>query len=215
MRQAIRGSGSSWTCCEHYTDYDAYYRLVKTGRGRPGVPQAPRGRRAGEVHAAAPIQPRAEDRSDRGALPKQRAAPHEWPREGDGGDVGAPARRSLHAGASSTTSPRSQYDDIRPLVAFSGTVQRSVHRQGLHRARHEHRRSDRQTDQRGGAAGPVCVARLPDPAGGGEVPDWVSTSRCCKPCTWTNGWTACRQCKRCRGSTAWRRARRRPSCWTS
>ena len=41
------------------------------------------------------------------------------------------------------------YTDVRPLVAFSGTVRRSGHRAGLHRAGHEHGRRHRQADQRG------------------------------------------------------------------
>ena len=37
----------------HYTDYDTYYRLLKQAEDDPGIPQAPCGRCAGEVHAAA------------------------------------------------------------------------------------------------------------------------------------------------------------------
>ena len=70
----------------------------EAGRGRPGFPETPHSRRAGQVHDPPSLQHRAEDRGHRRALPRTRAPANRRPREGHGRDLLAASRRALPAG---------------------------------------------------------------------------------------------------------------------
>ena len=122
MRQAIE-EGFILDVLQHYIDYDAYYRLVKQAEDDPEVSQAPHGRGAGEVHDPPPAQHRPEDRGDHRALPQPRAPPY---RNGRAKAMVVTSSR-LHAVRYMQAFQRyiaaaRAIDDVRPLVAFSGTV---------------------------------------------------------------------------------------------
>ena len=171
MRQAIE-EGFILDVLQNYIDYNTYYRIAKQAADDPNVPEAPHGRRPGQVHDPPSLQHRAEDRGHRRALPRARAPPHRRPRQGDGRDLVAAPRRALHAGVQALHR-RARLRRHPPARSLQRDGHRPGHRRGLHRARHEHRHRDGQADKRSGPARALRLARLPDPARGGEVPDRV------------------------------------------
>ena len=68
MRQAIE-EGFILDVLTNYTTYKLYYHLLKAAEDDPKLPKKKAARALGQVHEPAPLQYRAEDRSDRRALP--------------------------------------------------------------------------------------------------------------------------------------------------
>ena len=169
---ARRSRRSSSSTCSRTTPTTHVLPPREAGRGRPEFPETPHRRRAGQVPDPPPVQHRAEDRGHRRALPRTRAPANRRPREGHGRDLVAASRRTLHAGV--------QALHRRPRLRRHpppGGLQRNSHRpghgRGVHRARHEHRCRDGETHRRSGPARALRLARLPDPARGGQVPDGI------------------------------------------
>ena len=174
MRQAIEEK-FILDVLRKYTDYDTYYRLVKQAADDPEFPKRRAASALAKFMQLHPHKPRAEDRSDCGALSQQRAAPDGRQSEGDGGDFWAATRGALHAGVSALH----RREEIRRRTAAGGFQRHgagSGHGRGIHRAEHEPRRGNGEADQRISVAGKVRIARLPDSAGGGEVPDGVRSA---------------------------------------
>jgi hypothetical protein len=86
---------------------------------------------------------------------------------------------------------------IKTLVAFSGVVEDDKLPGGR-----VYRSPDERRNPRKGAAGEVRDAGIPSAAGGREVPDRGSTSRCRTRCMWISGSQVSRRCRHSHDSTA-------------
>ena len=174
MRQAIE-EGFILDVLRHYIDYNTYYRLLRQAEDDPELPKR---RAAAALARFMQLHPHNVAQKTEVIVEHFRGnVRHQM--DGRAKAMVVTSGR-LHAVRYMQAFQRyiaeQGYDDIRPLVAFSGTVRDPYTGEEFHRARHEHRRGDGQVDRRGGAAGPLPLARLPDSAGGGEVPDRIRSA---------------------------------------
>ena len=156
-------------CADELHTYKTYYRLVKAAEDDPELPKK-KAAGAGKVHVAASAQHRAEDRGHGRALPNNAS------------NVSTRRRRwssLLRAFMRCATSSPSivissyGYTDIRPLVAFSGTVKDpdtglEYTEPGMNIGRRYWK-----AHQRGAASGALRFARLSGAAGREQVPDRI------------------------------------------
>ncbi len=169
MRQAIE-EGFILDVLQHYIDYNTYFRIVKRADDDPKLPKRHTAVALAKFLSLHPVNV-----SQRTEVIVEHFREHV--RHHMDGRAKAMVVTASRLGAVRYMQAFQRYiaehgyDDVRPLVAFSGTVTDPDTGEEFTGAKHEHRHRDRQVDQRGGAAGAVRLARLPDPARGREVPD--------------------------------------------
>ena len=196
MRQAIEEKLHPGRA-RQYTDYDTYYRLVKQASEDPDFPKR---------RAAAALAKFMQLHSHNLEQKTEVIVEHfrNKVRHQMGGKAKAMVVTSgrLHAVRYMQAFQRyigeKRYDDVRPLVAFSGTVRDPD-------TGEEFTEPSMNRDVVTGK--PISESALPARFASPITRFcwWRrntrrdSTSRCCRRCTWTSGWMGCRRCRRCRG----------------
>ncbi len=196
MRQAIE-EGFILDVLTNYTTYATYYRLLKAAEDDPELPKKKAARALAKFMSLHPHN--IEQKTEVMVEHFRRSVKH---RLGGRAKAMVVTSSRLHAVRYKLAFDRyiaeNGYTDIRPLVAFSGTVRDPETGTGVHRAGDE---PDVITGK------PISEAQLPErfdspdyqrPAGREQVPDRVRPAACCTRCTWTSGSTASRPCRRCR-----------------
>ena len=196
MRQAIE-EGFILDVLTNYTTYATYYRLLKAAEDDPKLPKKKAARALAKFMSLHPHN--IEQKTEVMVEHFRRSVMHAL-----GGRAKAMVVTSsrLHAVRYKLAFERyiaeNGYTDIRPLVAFSGTVQRPGDGPRVHRARHEHRCRDAASRSARGSCPSASSRPTTRSCWSRTSTRPASTSRCCARCTWTSGSTACRRCRRSR-----------------
>ena len=138
MRQAIE-EGFILDVLRNYTDYDTYYKIAKQAADDPEYPerQAPPRLSASTRRSTPTTSARRQKSSSSISAPMSGTASAARRRRWWSHRPGSTPCATC--GPSRSTSPRRDTTDVRPLVAFSGTVTDPDTDERLHRAGHEHR----------------------------------------------------------------------------
>ena len=176
MRQAIE-EGFILDVLANYTTYETYYRLLKAAEDDPNLPKKKAARALAKFMSLHPHN--IEQKTEVIVEHFRRSVMH---RIGGRAKAMVVTSSRLHAVRYKLAFDRyleeNGYTGIRPLVAFSGTVRDPGHRPRVHRAGDEHRRRDRQADQRGAAAGRGSRRRTTRCCWSPTSTRRASTSRC-------------------------------------
>ena len=197
MRQAIE-EGFILDVVKNYTTYATYYRLVKAIEDDPNLPKKKAARALAKFMSLHPHN-----------IEQKTEVMVEHFRQKVRGHLGGRAKAMvvtssrLHAVRYMQAFERyiaeNRYTDIRPLVAFSGTVKDPE--TGL-----EYTEPGMNTDCVSGK--PISEKQLPERFASPDYQVLLVANKyqtgfdqplLCKPCMWTSGSMACRRCRPCRG----------------
>ena len=197
MRQAIE-EGFILDVLTNYTTYATYYRLLKAAEDDPELPKKKAARALAKFMSLHPHN--IEQKTEVMVEHFRRSVRH---RLGGRAKAMVVTSSRLHAVRYKLAFERyiaeNGYTDIRPLVAFSGTVRDPD--TGL-----EYTEPGMNTDvvtgkpiSESAASRSASTRRTTRCCWSRTSTRPASTSRCCTRCTWTSGSTACRRCRRSRG----------------